>query len=105
MSVTPLRAIQDAIVEAVEPDRPIHSVLVPKDLWMGFLLSLDLPGSSEDLKKIKVLDGQPIVSRYMGRVKMTSGFNEECPFAFRVNPSINSVRVMLYQKWIEPDAE
>ena len=105
MALSPLRQIQDVIIEAIVPDQPIHSVLVPESLWFGFLLSLDLPESSNELRKLRILDGQPVISKYMPRVKACAGFEEGAPFAFRVNKSIDSVRVMLYQKWQNLETE
>ena len=100
MKSTPLESVQDAIIQSLEEDRPIHSVLICPQAWLGFLLQIDRPEKYEDLKKLECIDGQEIVQRYMKRVLRCSFFDSEVPFHFKLNTHINDVRVILYSETV-----
>ena len=94
--MTPSSLIDNEIYSALRPDRPIKIVLIEPNLWLGFLLQLDIPGKSDQLIKIGYLDRLATVKKYLKKTASSQNYFDEFPFYIKVNPYIQGVRVILY---------
>lgn len=96
MRHSPLRIIEMALHSSLHPNQPIRTVLIGPDLWLGFLLQLDLPQKSSELKKLTYIDGNEVIKYHMEIVRKSANYYEEYPFFFKQNNYIEGVRVLLY---------
>lgn len=94
--LSPIATIDNEIFSALMVDRPIKSVLIGPELWLGFLLQIDLPGTSAQLMTTTHLNGLEISRKYLKKAFNSQNFFEEFPFFIKLNAYIKGVRVVLY---------
>lgn len=80
----------------VKSDEFIRRVLIGPDLWLGFLIELDIPVPSDRIHEITSLDGNLISKIAMKALYEHPFFNEAISFTIDFNEHIKGVRIIYY---------